>query len=173
MENLSRTFMKPLTCIFVAALLVAGCATKVPISYIEPSKSRKNITKVAILSFEKDGDVSLRDKVESALSAHTLKKESYFTVVERLGVEKILNQDLGSKWSAAQISGEKLSQKIQADGVVLGSISGFSSNDQRFTEKRCKCDDQGKNCYDYEVSCIRRNYALDAQLRLIEVSSGS
>ncbi|MBE0471744.1 MAG: hypothetical protein IBX55_19815 [Methyloprofundus sp.] len=169
------------------SILISGCASQISISAIQPAEVDRAATlkQVGVLPFNerdearrRNHNVNLGSKIEAKLAAYQLDNSSYFTVVSRSDLDRIITEQ---KFQRSGLVDEsriaEIGRLAGAESLISGSVSSTSLNDSTYRATRYRsvgCDSQGKNCrrQEYTVPCRTRTISLGAQIRMIDVSRG-
>lgn len=133
------------------ALLLAGCATTVPVSVVAPAR----VPDAAVLRTVYVGDLhgrggfAVRDALETSLSRHTLDGQPFFTVVR---------------------------DQRRADGLYGGRMIHARRDQEYYQTTQSFCvrsgDDRCASRVSREVTCTRYFVDLGAQVELIDARDG-
>lgn len=162
---------------FLAALplLVGGCSSKTTVQALQPAEVDRaaQFKQVGVLPFEKD-TVGLGASIETALAAHVIDGNSYFTVVSRDRLDAILQEQ--RLQSSGMVDGKQLAQVGKLTGaqaLITGTVAGASYSDSHYREEREECkDDKCKEKRTWRVRCTKRTVDLSAQIKMIDVERG-
>ena len=133
------------------ALLLAGCATTVPVSVVVPARfpDASLLRTVYVGDFHGRGGIAVRDALETRLSRHTLDGRAFFTTVR---------------------------DQRRADGLYGGRMIDARRNEEYYLTTQSVCVRSGNDhCatrVNREVTCTRYSIDLAAQVELIDARSG-
>ena len=186
MEKITSLFAKGLMRLkgtFTIALIVilfSSCAPTIKTRMQVPAKSHEaaQLRRIAVINFSGRGGDQVRADIEALLVNIRVKDEPYFSIIERAAVNKVLEEQ------ALQMTGvvdsqtaAKIGGLLGTDGIVMGVISNYITEDKHYSEKRSKCvakDKKGK-CIrrsKYSVGCTERNAYFSFTPKVVNVSSG-
>ncbi|QOY51304.1 DUF6340 family protein [Candidatus Sulfurimonas baltica] len=161
--------------IATAALLISGCAQKATVYAIQPAEVDRmaSTKKVAVSTFSHD-TVGLSNKIEVELAGKKVDEKNYFTTISRSDINKVIEeQRLQNSGLFDESSSVKMGRLLGAQALISGDISAASMSDKSFYEKRTKCSDEKcKETYKYSVRCIRRDMAIVAQIKIVDIQKG-
>jgi hypothetical protein len=171
-------------------LLINGCATKIPITMLQPAAYHEaSLTKtVAVLPFSGPGGQQITSEVEGVLGSISIDGKNYFTLVDRNALDKIMKEmKLGQSGMVDANTAAEVGKLIGAQGVYTGAVTQNNSTEGPYTETRQECtryaqncDDKGRNCSqgnclnwrNYNVRCVKRSGYFAFTPKLIEVQTG-
>lgn len=161
--------------IATATLLISGCAQKATVYAIQPAEVDRmaSTKKVAVGAFSHDA-VGLSKKIEVGLAGKKVDGKSYFTTISRSDINKVIEeQRLQNSGLFDESSSVKMGKLLGAQALISGDISSASMSDKSFYEKRTKCSDEKcKETYKYSVRCTRRDMAIVAQIKIVDIQKG-
>jgi|GEM_PF-523284 len=172
---------KVLVCIGLVGFVFTGCAQKVRIKALNPAEvgAMASKKKVAVTDFRKDS-VGLSGKIEAEIAKQELDKKRYFTVLSRNDMAKVINeQKLQSSEMMDEATSSKVGKLIGAQAIIGGEIASADAESGHYMENREKClkyyKDSGE-CAQYryyKVKCNTTQASLSANLRIVNVETGS
>tara|TARA_R110000868_G_scaffold35106_5_gene126027 strand:+ start:144 stop:1100 length:957 start_codon:yes stop_codon:yes gene_type:complete len=133
------------------ALMLAGCATTVPVSVVVPARfpDAPLLRTVYVDDFHGRGGIAVRDALETYLSRHTLDGGPFFTTVR---------------------------DQRRADGLYGGRMIDARRNEEHYLSTQSVCvrsgDDPCASRVNREVTCTRYWIDLTAQVELVDARSG-
>ena len=165
--------------IFVLAaftlLLFTSCAQKVGFKVLEPAQIDRMATvkKIAVSEFANDR-VGLSYKIETKLSKFRIDNKSFFTVVSRNDLKKILaEQKLQNSGLVSDENIVKVGELIGAQAIISGHVSPATQQDSNFYEERLRCaNSKCSKLEAYAVRCMKRVVGLSAELRVVDITKG-
>lgn len=165
----------------MVAILFTGCAQKVRIKALNPAEigAMASKKKVALTDFRSDS-VGLSGKIEAEIAKQQLDKKRYFTVLSRNEMAKVIQeQKLQSSEMMDEETSSKVGKLIGAQAIIGGEIASANAESSYYMEDREKClkyyKDSGE-CAQfryYKVKCDTTQASLSANLRIINVETGS
>ena len=167
--------MKKLLPILGASILFAGCSSTVTLNGIAPAKvdEAAKLKTLSVLSFQNDA-YGFADKLENKLSSKTVRGKPFFTLVDRVVLDKVLDeQKLQYSGLVDEKTSVKIGKLVGAKGLITGSINDPDFSKTRYKEKRTKCkDDKCKKTVEYSVVCTSLKAYLSASIKLLSVEQG-
>jgi tetratricopeptide (TPR) repeat protein len=188
--RLQRSYISGKIIILIGVfLLINGCATKIPITMLQPAEYHEaSLTKtVAVLPFSGQGGQQITSEVEGVLGSINIDGKNYFTLVDRNALDKIMKEmKLGQSGMVDANTAAEVGKLIGAQGIYTGAVTQNNSTEGPYTEPRqeCtqyaqKCDAKGNcsqgNCLNwrnYNVNCVKRSGYFAFTPKLIEVQTG-
>jgi len=177
--NLStkEDFMKKIVNIALGIflILISGCSQKVGVKALVPAQvDRISQTKViAVTDFTHDR-VGLSRKIEAKLSNFQINNKSYFTVVSRNDINKVIQeQKLQNSGLVNDENIVKVGELIGAQAIISGNVSPVAKEDSYFYEPRVRC--ANRKCTEletYNIRCLKRLVGLSAEVRIVDVTKG-
>ncbi|MEA3373227.1 MAG: CsgG/HfaB family protein [Campylobacterota bacterium] len=165
----------PLLLTLGTMLLFTGCSQKVKVHALQPAKvDRAAQTKtIAVSPFQRDR-VGLSGKIESELASKRLDGKTYFTMISRNDIDKILQeQRLQNSGLLDESTSVEVGNLLGAQALISGTISNAASSDTHYREKRYKClDKKCKEIQEYTVGCTKRVITLAAQIKMVDIAKG-
>jgi curli biogenesis system outer membrane secretion channel CsgG len=179
-------YMALAMCAFL--LLCLGCATRIPVNMIQPAEYHQaSLTKtVAVLPFSGKGGVEFGAELEGLLTSIDINGHPYFTVVDRVSIDKVVSElKLSQSALADSSTAVKLGQIIGAQGIYTGAVTVNNVRDNDFRTQRSECveyqmkrDEKGNlhqgSCIrwrKYYVNCTRRQANVSVTPKLIDVAT--
>ncbi len=195
--------MRKLACyalFFVSLIFVISCAAPsikttmlLPAQYYEASQ----IKEVAVLPFDGTGGKEFAAEIESALASVNIGDKQYFSIVDRVRLDKVLSEmKLSQSALVDEGTAAKVGKLVGAKGIYTGVISEAGIEESKYTEERRRCtrtvtkrDKTGKtytttedyilgkyekcagNIERYTASCIKRIAIFNFTPKLIEVET--
>lgn len=170
-------------CVYVSACAKPSVKTTtlVPARFDEPSKIRE----VAVLPFDGPGGEAFSREIEGALSSIMLQDKQYFTLVDRMKLDKTMTQMVLSQSGFVDTgTASKIGKLVGARGIYTGVVEA-NCTDSPFQEQRTRCasyktsrgkkGNQIQECaryQNYNVSCTKRNASFTFIPKLAEVETG-
>lgn len=171
--------MRLLPLFFVLAL--SACAPPaVRTQALMPAKSMEasRLRQVAVLPFDGLGGREIAAEVEGAVAGITIDERQYFSVIDRVTLDKVLAEHkLQLSGAIDPATATQIGKLVGAKGIYTGNITVAKSEDHPYEEKRTGCaqyDQKGK-CIEprtYTVPCTKRTAAFSFTPKLIDVETG-
>jgi len=163
--------------ILMIALLFAGCAQKVTLKALESAEinGAANTKYIAVTPFHQD-HVNLADKIEASISKQRIDGKSYFTVINRRDINKVIKeQKLQNSALIDESTAVEVGNLLGAQAIISGSVDVPTLHDDHYYVERTKCKGKGdeRRCWKVKVSCKKRTISLSAQIRMINVTTRS
>ena len=168
---------KILLFIFTAfiSILYTSCAQKVGFKVLEPAQIDRMATvkKIAVSDFAND-KVGLSRKIEAKLSSFRIDNKTFFTVVSRNDLNKIISeQKLQNSGLVDDENIVKVGELIGAQAIISGHVSPATQQDSYFYEERLRCaNSKCSKLETYSVRCMKRVVELSAELRVVDIAKG-
>jgi curli biogenesis system outer membrane secretion channel CsgG len=164
-----------LSAVTISAVFLAGCSNKVSVTALEPAQiDRAALTKkIAVMPFTND-TIGLSSKIEADIASKKVDKVSYFTVISRTDIDKIISeQKLQHSGLADESTAVELGMLLGAQAMITGNVSSASSSSSNYRQERVKCaDSKCKESYVYSVPCTKKIFTLSAQIKMVDVKKG-
>jgi len=155
---------------------------------IQPAEYHQaSLTKtVAVLPFSGKGGVEFGAELEGLLTSIDINGHPYFTVVDRVSIDKVVSElKLSQSALADSSTAVKLGQIIGAQGIYTGAVTVNNVRDNDFRTQRSECveyqmkrDEKGNlhqgSCIrwrKYYVNCTRRQANVSVTPKLIDVAT--
>jgi len=173
---MTKANLSALSLSIVLVLLLSACTQKTKIHLLQPARIDTKAKNIAVLPFQQDAQIGLSGKIESQLTQVLFNGQSYFNLVDRLILNKVIKEQ------KRQQNGLFDEQKAAEMGVLLGAdalISGAivsldmtktRSREQRKECRKKKCKKREDYTY-YKVSCVTSQVDLSVNIRMTQVSS--
>ena len=175
--------------LFTLLSCLSGCTTKVKVNMLQPAEfHRASLTKtVAVLPFEGQGGAEFASEVESILASVIIQGKPYFTLVDRMSINKTLNElQLSQTGLLDERTASKVGRMLGAQGIYTGTITLSDVNDNVSVQTRTECiqyqtlyDKNGKPyqgpCARYLqkfIKCTERVASFSASPKLVDVNTG-
>lgn len=174
----------------VIAVLLSSCATTtqvrtmttLPAKYGEVTKLRR----IAVMPFDGHHGREITSEIESQLVSAKLEERSYFTVIERARIDRVLSElKLSNSALVDDKTAVKIGKMLGVQAMYMGLVRQPKVSDSHFTEQRSVCsgyvtkyDKKGKpyetcgGISTYNVSCTRRIAELTVIPKVVEVETG-
>ncbi len=157
--------------------MFSGCAQNATVKVLEPAEvsGTSNIKNIAVTPFHHDY-VDLADKIEAAISNQHIDNKPYFKVINRSDLSKVVDEEkIQSSGLMDESTALKAGKLLGAQAIISGSVDIPSMHDDYYYAKRTKCQGRGekRQCWEVKVSCDKRTVALSAQIRMIDIRTGS
>jgi len=170
-------------CIIAIALClttVVACGTAIQTQVLVPAKAHKaaKLKRVAVLPFEGPKGYQIGADLEALLLGIYLHGQPYFSVIERTAIDMILKeQSLQLIGLVEAGSAARVGELLGAEGIILGTVTQYATEDRSYREKRSKCiekdeDGECKKKEDHEVKCTQRTAHVAFTPRVVDVSTG-
>jgi len=158
-------------------LLLSGCAQKETAKILEPAavSGAAQTKNIAITPFQHDY-LNLADRIEAAISKQRFDDRPCFNLISRTDLSEIIDEQKRQNSGLTDGSAAAEAARILgAEAIIAGSVDAPSMHDDYYHVKRTKCQGEGeeRRCWEAKVSCYKRTVALSAQIRMIDVSTGS
>jgi hypothetical protein len=160
-------------------VLLAGCsAVKVTKEVEFPARQSGmvNTKKLAVFNINGDINGAFTSQVESYFSNIQVRGTTYFEVLERQMLDKIVAEQhmVSSSGLFNEKDAAKLGRLSGADTLITGVVSmpPMSVNQRTKTEQRCK-DTKCKVKEDVYFSCVDKNVNLGFTLKAVSVQQGN
>lgn len=161
--------------LFLILIISVGCSQKVTIRALEPSEIDRaaSTKKLSVAVFEHDR-VGLSDKIEANLANQKIDNKNYFTMVNRKNFDKIIAEQKIQNSGLVDVStAVQVGNLLGAEAIISGSVGRVASNDTHYLETRLRCaDNKCKELVPYNVGCTKREVALSAEVRMVDVAKG-
>ena len=162
---------------FSTVLLLSGCTQKATLRALEPAEVSwaANTKNIAVIPFRNDC-VNLADKIETAIANQRIDDKPYFKVINRTDLSKVIDEEKIQNSSLIDHSTVvKVGNLLGAQAIISGTVDVPSMRDDYYYVKRTKCQgkDEERQCWEAKVSCDKRTVALSAQIRMINILTGS
>ena len=124
----------------VLVLLLPACTQKTKIRILQPARIDTKAKNIAVLPFKQDTQVGLSGKIESQLTQVRFDGQTYFTLVDRLILNKVIKEQkrqqngLFDEQKAAE-----LGALVGADALISGSIVSLDMTKIKSQEQRKEC----------------------------------
>ncbi len=164
--------MKTIIFLSLSLLFISGCSQKVLVKTLQPAQVSRtsDVKKVTVLGFKNDR-VGLSNKIEAKMFQYKIDGKSYFTVLSRRDLGKVLaEQKIQNSGLIDPSTAIDVGNIIGAQAIISGDVSNPSYKDTDFYEKRTRCDKE--KCWEVKVMCTRRVFSLSAQMRLVDAKKG-
>ena len=163
--------------LFLITVLLTGCAQKVTVKALEPAEinGAADTKLIAVTPFHQDR-VNLADKIEASISKQRIDGKPYFTVINRTDINKVIKeQKLQNSGLIDESTAVEVGNLVSAQAIISGSVDQPTLHDDFYYVERTKCKGKGdaRKCWKVKVSCQKRTVALSAQIRMINVTTGS
>ncbi|MBN1828513.1 MAG: hypothetical protein JW884_05120 [Deltaproteobacteria bacterium] len=167
-----------LGCIILMAFTITGCATKIKVNMLKPAKYHRAslVKRIAVVPFNGAGGSEFSSEIEGILADVRIGSDSYFTLVERSAIDKVMNElQLSLSGAIDTATAAKVGKMVGAEGIYTGAVTMAKSSDSSYKEKRTDCA-QRQIKYDkrgnaYEGNCIRwRSYFVNCTKRIAQFS---
>ncbi|MFA6197153.1 MAG: CsgG/HfaB family protein [Sulfurimonas sp.] len=161
--------------LLLVVFMMHGCAQRVNVKALVPAEiDRATSTKnIAITDFKNDF-VGLRGKIESNLANQKINNQTFFTLVSRTDIDKVIREQKIQNSGLVETSeAVEVGNLIGAQAIISGDVGRVTSNDTFYYEERVRCADKKcKELVTYNVSCNMRVVGLSAQIRMIDIAKG-
>jgi len=161
--------------LFPVLIFFTACSQQVKMRALEPAEVDRaaNTKMIAVTSFKNDR-VGLSGKIEAILAKQKVDKKSFFTLMSRSDLNKIIaEQKVQNSGLMETSTAVEVGRLMGAQALISGDVGKLSLQDTRYYETRVRCsDNKCKNTYTYNVKCTKRLIALSAELRMIDVTKG-
>lgn len=178
-----------LTAAVVVLFLVSGCATKIKVNMLQPAKYHQasQTRTVAVLPFEGKDGAAVASELESVLAGVTIGGKPYFTLVDRMSINKTLSElQLSQSGLLDERTASTVGRMLGAQGIYTGTVTADDVNDTVTTQTRSDCvqyktlrDKDGKTyqgpCVRYvqrKVRCTERVASFSITPKLVDVNTG-
>ncbi len=187
-QRFLRTSAASFLLLLAGLFVLSGCATKVRVNMLQPAQYHEaSLTKaVAVTPFSGPGGSEFAAELESVLSGIGIDDKSYFTLVDRASIDKVISE---MKFSQSGLVDEKtaaqLGKLVGAQGIYTGLINANGYDDTRYKETRQECaryekrKDKKGNVYsvcaqwrNYSVRCVKRVATFAVTPKLVDVTTG-
>lgn len=168
---------------------ITACTPAIKHTALMPARfhNASLLKEVAVLPFEGKQGREFATEIEGALASINIGDKQYFTVVDRVKLDKIINE---LKFSQSGLVDEskaaQLGKMVGAKGIYTGIINRSESVDNPYREERSVCaqrelkrDRRGNlvegSCIrwnNYTVNCTERRAIFEFTPKLIEVETG-
>jgi len=170
-----------LAVVFACAPPAIKTTSLVPAKFHEAAQLKE----VAVLPFDGTGGESFAAEIEGTLTSINIGDKQYFTVIDRMKLDKIINEMKFSQTALVDAAtAAKVGKMVGAKGIYTGVITRTGSSDSYYSENRSRCaynvtkyDKKGKP-YEacgkweyYRVSCTKRIATFTFTPKLIEVAT--
>lgn len=194
MKKLSRLGSVQAGAVIVAVLFglsagLVGCATKIKVNMLQPAKHhRASLTKtVAVLPFEGPGGAEFASEVESVLAGVMVNGKPYFTLVDRMNINRTLSElELSQTGLLDEKTASRVGKMLGAEGIYTGRVIHSDVKDSPSVQARQECvryqilyDKKGKPfqgpCLQFRqrlVKCTERVASFTVNPKLVSVSTG-
>jgi len=117
--------------LFFLGTILFSCAPTITSKVLKPAEiDLHGYTRVAVLNFDGTGGREVRDWLESAVSNARLEGKSYFKVVNRSQIQKILGeQAFGGTGAIDAGTAAKMGKILGVEAVITGSVNGFETSE--------------------------------------------
>ncbi|HPX12421.1 MAG TPA: CsgG/HfaB family protein [Syntrophales bacterium] len=173
----------------IVLLLVSGCATKIKVNMLQPAKYHQaSLTRtVAVLPFEGKDGAAFASELESVLASVMIGGKPYFTLVDRMSINKTLSElQLSQSGLLDEKTASTVGRMLGAQGIYTGTVTANDASDTVTTQTRTECaqykilkDKDGKPyqgpCVRYVhryVRCTDRVASFSVAPKLVDVSTG-
>lgn len=175
-----KTTFKLVLSVLAVGLFMNGCAQKIKIQALHPAEVGAMATqkKVAINSFKNDS-VGLSGKIESKIAQHKLDGRTYFTVLSRKDLDKIMaEQHLQSSELMDEATTTRIGKLIGAQAIVSGEIIASNTHYSSYQKQEKECLSYTKKgvCEKwryYNVTCKTMRTSLSANINILNVETGT
>lgn len=159
----------------IITILFGGCAQKTTVYAIQPAEVDRiaSTKKIAVSSFSND-TAGLSSKIEVKIASKKVDGKNYFTTISRSDINKVLQeQRLQNSGLFDETSSVKMGKLLGAQALISGNITTASMQNKSFYEKRTKCvDKKCKETYEYKVRCVKRDFNMGAQIKIVDIQKG-
>lgn len=165
----------------ILVFLLSACATPaVKTQALVPAKSldAARMRQVAVLPFDGPGGRQFAAEVEGTLAGITIDDKQYFSVIDRVTLDKVLAEHkLQLSGAIDPATATQFGKLVGAKGIYTGGITVSKSEDSHYQEERSRCaesDKKGKciRTETYRVPCTKRSATFSFTPKLIEVETG-
>ena len=174
--------MHMLTCIgsVIALLAMSACTASVDKEVLRPARNdaAAGVRTIAVLPIENDESGSVRNQLESALTAVKLGTgQAYFQVISRLELDRVIaEQKLGRSSIIDGGTASRLGRLVGAEAIYVGHLEPARPNVQSYNEERKACNDRGKGrCGSWRrwnVRCKSVEISSTFTPKLLDVETG-
>jgi len=171
--------------IIIFGVSFSGCAQKTQVRAIQAAQiSDPDIKDIAVVPFAND-NVSQAVQINDALSNTIIKGQKYFNVVDRVNLEKIMDEKklndsgLVDIFTQESSSGLKQVKTLLTGEVSVDDVTALKYLEERSDYNTCivtTTDKNGKSyCTKYKtyfVNCQKNSYTLTSNVQFIKVDDG-
>ena len=171
------------------ALLTSCAPPTIKTTALLPARSHEAslLKEVAVLSFDGPDGHKFASEVEAILASINVSGGQYFSVVDRMKLDKVLQEmKLAKSGLVDENTAMKVGKLVGARGIYTGVVTQSRVDDREYKEKRTRCasyatryDKKGKvkgeDCIrweEYTVSCTNRVATFAFTAKLIDVEKG-
>ncbi len=127
--------------------------------------------RLAVLRFDGNSGAQTSSEIEGTLSSHSVNGKSYFSLVDRNALDKVLAEIArGQSGMINSATATKVGKLSGAKGILLGNAEA-STQENRITKKVLILRAGRPDLVD--ASCTRRSATFTVSVRLIGVENGS
>lgn len=158
--------------VLLTLILLSGCSQTVKINALQPAEVNRAAAtkKLAVSPFDNDR-IGLSSKVEAELSAQRVDGKPYFTLISRLDLAKIIDeQKYQNNGLLNPDDAVEVGNLMGAQAIISGHVSSPSIQDTGFYEPRTRCNKE--KCWVVQIRCTKRLAGLSAQIRMVDVARG-
>ena len=171
------------------ALLTACAPPTIKTTALLPARSHEAslLKEVAVLPFDGPDGNKFASEVEAILASINVGGEQYFSVVDRMKLDKVLQEmRLAKSGLVDESTATKVGKLVGAKGIYTGIITQSRVDDREYREKRTRCASYvprydkkgrviGEDCIrweEYTVPCTNRVATFTFTTKLIDVEKG-
>jgi len=161
-------------------LLFFGCSTKkIGMKSIVPAKIKvltpKNRRKITVSKFTND-NIQLSSRIESALASIKVAKKPFFTIINRMALDKILKeQQFQASELVAQTDTVKIGKLLGAQIIITGNVvSNNKDNEYISYIKKCIVYDKKGNCIQtkvFPIICHISSASISVPIQIIDIKT--
>lgn len=161
-------------------MIIISCSTAIRMKTLVPAKAHKaaKLKRIAVFPFEGRRGYQISADIEALLTGIRLNNEPYFSVIERTAIDRIVKeQSLQLTGLVSAETAASVGKLLGAEGIILGTVTQYTTEDKPYTEKRSKCVEKEENgeCKkeeEYEIECTERNAYVSFTPKIVDVSTG-
>lgn len=131
-------YLKIILNVIILCTFLTSCAPQIKSIVLKPAEiDLHGYTRVAVLRFDGQGGRELRDWIESAINNARVENKPYFKIVNRSQMQQILGeQAFAGSGVVDESTAAKMGKLLGVDAVIVGSVNGWETNEERHVEAR-------------------------------------